>query len=141
MIGFDAPSVWKARNRGFSMGTVVSQGHLVHLTGQVAWDANEQIVGQHNVGMQTRQCFANIAALLDEVGGSLDDIVNLTTWYTSPDQLAAIQLVRHELLGAPGPASTSVMVAGLGHRDFLVELTPVAVIPEDRFRAPTNLET
>jgi len=28
------------------------------------------------------------------------------------------------------------MVAGLGHEDFLVELAPIAVVPDDRFVAP-----
>jgi hypothetical protein len=28
------------------------------------------------------------------------------------------------------------MVAGLGHEDFLVELAPIAVVPDERFRPP-----
>lgn len=34
------------------------------------------------------------------------------------------------------PVSTSVMVAGLGHPDFLVELTPIAVVSKEHFRPP-----
>jgi len=75
--------------------------------------------------------------LLAEIGGELDDIVSITTYFTDRAQLPEIQKVRGEYLtSATPPANTSVMVAGLGHKDFLVELTPVAVVPEGRFRMP-----
>ncbi|RWR31141.1 RidA family protein [Sinirhodobacter populi] len=135
--GFETDSVWKARGRGFQMGPLQPAGVTVHLTGQVAWNSEEEIVGPGDVEAQTRQCFENIASLLREVGGELSDIVAITTYFTDRAQLARIQSVRNEFFGPEtAPASTSVMVAGLGHEDFLVELTPVAVIPHDRFRSP-----
>ncbi len=119
------------------MAAVQPPGHVVHLTGQVAWDEHETIVGSGNVEAQTRQCFTNIARILEALGGQMDDIVSITTYYTDPDQLPAIQKVRNEILNAEtSPVSTSVMVAGLGHPEFLVELTPIAVIPDARFIAP-----
>lgn len=135
--GFEAPDVWHARGRGFQMGVVQPEGVTVHLTGQVAWDADERIVGRGDIEAQTRACFENIRKLLAEVGGELGDIVSVTTYFTDRSQLPAIQQVRTEYLdAASAPASTSVMVAGLGHEDFLVELTPVAVIPRERFKSP-----
>ena len=132
--GFNPTGVWGPCGRGFSMGVVQHDGHVVHLTGQVAWDENEQIVGRDDVAVQTRQCFGNISTVLAQVGGTLDDIVSITTYFTDRAQLPAIQAVRTEVFGGDtAPVSTSVMVAGLGHEDFLVELTPVAVIPRDRF--------
>ena len=136
--GFNPPGTWGPRGRGFSMGVVQHEGRVVRLTGQVAWDENENIVGKGDVRLQTRQCFRNIQAVLEAVGGGLDDIVSLTTWFTDRAQLPVIQEVRSEFLGpATAPASTSIMVAGLGHGDFLVELTPVAVIPHERFIDPS----
>lgn len=136
--GFNPPGVWAPRGRGFNMGVVQHDGHVVHFTGQVAWDESEEIVGKGDIEAQTRQCFRNIAAVLAAVGGTLDDIVSITTYFTDRAQLPAIQKVRGEFLkDATAPVSTSVMVAGLGHTDFLVELTPVAVIPADRFIAPS----
>lgn len=133
--GFETSDVWQARGRGFQMAAIQPEGRVIHLTGQVAWDADENIVGKGDVEEQTRQCFRNIERLLGVVGGDLGDVVAITTYFTDRSQLAAIQNVRTEFLpGRTAPASTSVMVAGLGHPDFLVELTPVAVIPLDRFR-------
>lgn len=135
--GFNPPGVWAPRGRGFNMGVVQHDGHVVHFTGQVAWDENEEIVGKRDIEAQTRQCFRNIRAILAAVGGTLEDVVSITTYFTDRAQLPAIQKVRTEFLhGDTAPVSTSVMVAGLGHEDFLVELTPVAVIPRERFVAP-----
>lgn len=137
--GFESSKVWRAHGRGFQMGAVQPQGVTVHLTGQVAWDSNEKIVGIGDVGIQTRQCFENIRELLTIVGGSLEDIVSITTYFTDRSQLPAIQKVRSEYLKSDSaPVSTSVMVAGLGHKDFLVELTPLIVIPENRFIEPAR---
>lgn len=133
-IGFDTDNVWRAQNRGFQMGTVQPEGVVIHLTGQVSWSVDEDIVGKNDVEMQTRQILDNISKLLEKVGGNLSDIVSITTYFTDRVQLPAIQKVRTEFFeSGKEPVSTSVMVAGLGHEDFLVELTPIAVIPKERF--------
>ncbi len=133
----EANGVWTARGREFSMGVVQPQGKVIHFTGQVAWDEAEKIVGEGDVAEQTRQCFRNIEKLLAAVGGRMDDLVAVTTYYTDRSQLPLIQQVRNEFLDAENaPTSTSIMVAGLGHEDFLVELAPIAVVPDDRFVAP-----
>ena len=135
--GFNQYGVWAPKNRGFNMGVVQHEGKVIHFTGQVAWDENEQIVGNGDVEMQTRQCFRNIIALLGPIGGTIEDIVSMTTYFTDRAQLPAIQRVRTEFFANnTAPVSTSVMVAGLGHIDFLVELTPIAVIPNERFTEP-----
>ena len=137
MLSFNPSGVWQPRGRGFSMGLVQPTGRVIQMTGQVAWDEAERLIGKGDVARQTRQCFANIERLLSAVGGRLEDLVAITTYFTARDQLPLIQAVRQEVLGQEAqPVSTSVMVAGLGHPDFLVELTPVAVIPEARFVAP-----
>lgn len=135
--GFEIDGVWKSQGRGFQMGVVQENGVIVHLTGQVAWSADEEIIGKGDVGRQTRQCFENIQKLLSKVGGELSDIISITTYFTNRSQLPVIQKIRTEFLKLGSePASTSVMVAGLGHKDFLVELTPIAVIPQNRFISP-----
>ena len=138
-IGFEVNDVWRARGRGFQMAALQPDGIVIHLTGQVAWDENENIVGMGDIEAQTRQCFENIGKLLERVSGNLNDIVSLTTYFTDRSQLPKIQKVRGEFLAAgSAPVSTSVMVAGLGHVDFLVELTPIAVVPKDRFEPPVQ---
>lgn len=138
-IGFEADTVWRARGRGFQMAAIQPEGMVVHFTGQVAWDRHEQIVGKGDVEIQTRTCFQNIEVLLAKVGGHLGDVISITTYFLDRTHLPVIQKVRNEFLAdTAAPVSTSVMVAGLGHEDFLVELTPVAVIPGHRFKQPSG---
>lgn len=136
-LRYNPDTVWGPRGRGFSMGVVAPAGRMIHFTGQVAWDAQERIVGAGDVAEQTRQCFRNIAAVLAPVGGELADLVSVTTYYLDPAHLPRIQAAREEVFaGMAPPASTSIMVAGLGSPEFLVELAPIAVIPEGRFVEP-----
>lgn len=115
------------------MGYIQPEGRVVYLTGQVAWDRDENIVGKDDVVEQTRQCFRNIENLLREIDGRLDDLVSITTYFLKSEDLPKIQAVREAFLSRENPpVSTSVKVAGLGHEDFLVELTPIAVVPYDR---------
>ena len=138
-LGINPPNVWAPRGRGFSMGLAHNEGITVHFTGQVAWDASERIVGVGDVERQTRQCFDNIKLVLGAVGGQVTDLVSITTYYTERPQLPLIQKVRAKYLDFEDPpVSTSVMVAGLGHEHFLVELAPIAVIPPSRFISPEN---
>lgn len=138
-VGFESEDVWRSRGRGFQMGAIQPEGIVVHLTGQVAWDRDEKIIGKGDIEIQTRQCYENIKVLLAEIGGTLQDIVSVTTYFTDRVQLPSIQKVRTEYFDtASAPVSTSVMVAGLGHEDFLVELTPIAVVPTDRFKSPED---
>ncbi len=135
--GFNPPGTWGPRGRGFSMGVVQHPGQVIHFTGQVAWNEAEEIVGLGDVAAQTHQCFRNIEAVLTAVGGRLEDLVSVTTYFTDRAQLPLIQEVRNHYFDPDrAPASTSIMVAGLGHPDFLVELAPIAVVPPERFRAP-----
>jgi len=114
------------------MGLVQPEGRVIQFTGQVAWDADEKIIGKGDVAEQTRQCFRNMEALLREVGGTLENVVSITTYFLDLDDLPIIQNVRNEFLSElDPPVSTSVKVAGLGHDEFLVELTPIAVVPND----------
>jgi len=137
--GFNPPGIWAPRGRGFNLGVIQHGGRVIHFTGQVAWDEQEGLVGKGDVEAQTHQCFRNIRAVLEAVGGRLEDIVSVTTYFTDRSQLPVIQKVRNQYFDqGTAPVSTSVMVAGLGHEDFLVELTPVAVVPEERFVEPAE---
>jgi len=132
---FESQGVWKPEGRGFSMGRIQPDGKTVYLTGQVAWDVDSKLVGLDDVSIQTEQCFRNIDLLLKEVGGELKDIVSLTTYFLTYEDLGLIQKIRSKAFeGCIPPVSTSVRVAGLGDPGFLVELTPIAVIPFERYK-------
>lgn len=132
---FQAPGVWRAFGCN-SMGLVVGEGRQVLLTGQVAWDDRRHVVGIGDMGVQARQVFRNIQALLAAVGGEMNDVVSIVTYVTTPDGLGDIHAARTEFFSPPYPVSTLVQVAALVDPDLLIEVTASAVVSEDRYRAP-----
>jgi len=135
-IRINPANVWSDDDFPFSQAVVEPEGQRVHLTGQVAWNAEGQVVGSGDAKRQTECAIDNIGKILAELGGSLSDIVSLTMYYVRDEDLPAIQSVRSRRFEKPtGPAVTGVKVAALVDPALLVELTVIAVIPNERFRA------
>lgn len=78
---------------------------------------------------QTRGCFRQIAEAVASHGGSLADVVRITTYLTDLEEYAQFSAVRAELFAGGLPASTAVRVAGL-LQGALVEIDAVAFIEE-----------
>ena len=138
-IRLNPTSVWSDPDFPFHQAVVEPDGRRVHLTGQVAWDENCVVVGVGDARKQTERAIDNIQWILADLGGSISDIVSVTMYYVRDEDLEEIQAVRRDRFHKPtGPAVTGVKVAGLVNPDLLVELTVVAVIPEDRAQVSTS---
>ena len=136
-IRFNPPECWPRAGRAFNHGVVEPAGRRVHLTGQVAWDGANQLVGGADAAAQMERCVFNIRAILEPMGGRLEDIVSMTVYFLDPADLPAIQAVRARHFPAEtAPASILIQVSGLVAPELKVELVPIAVIPEARFRDP-----
>lgn len=134
---FNPPSGWPQAGRAFNHGVVQPEGKTLHITGQVAWDRNGQLVGEGDVEAQMRKSFDNMIDILEPVGGRMDDIVSMTIFFLSRDDLPTIQRVRAEYFCAEtAPASIIIQMPDLVVPELLVELVPIAVIPLDRYREP-----
>ena len=136
--GFNPQGVWKESQKTYSQGVVQHEGRVIHVTGQIAWDADNQLVGKNDVEAQARQCLKNIETILAAVGGVLEDVVSMTIYCTHPDQIPHISKVRSEFFEAgSAPVSIFIQAAALVHPDWLVEMVPIAVVPHERFREPS----
>jgi enamine deaminase RidA (YjgF/YER057c/UK114 family) len=103
-------------------------GRIVFLSGQLAWDRNGETVGKGDMRAQLRQVGENLKAALAEAGGSLSDIVKITTFVTDMDQFFGCIDVREEFFGPGWPASTTVEVSRLAHPEMLIEVEAIAVV-------------
>ena len=113
----------------FSNGVKVSGGDLLFISGQLAFDANAQLVGKGDMGAQTRQVLKNIGAVLEQAGGSFADIVRVTVFTRDINRFREIHDARLEFFD-PGhlPASTMVEISKFVHEDALIEIEAIAVI-------------
>ena len=83
-------------------------------------------------GDQARIAFRNLEAELEQVGGSLDDVVELTTYHRDLDSLEEFRRIKSEVFGSREPAWTAVAVSDLVEPESLVEIKATAVIGASR---------
>ena len=121
-------SLYDSVRYGFSHATLQEGGRTLHLAGQVGWDKDYQLAAG-DLAAQTRQCLANLKAVLAEAGATPADVVRLRTYVVdhTPDKLGVIGSELGAFYGDLTPApNTIVGVAALALPDFLIEIEAVA---------------
>ncbi len=117
------------RGGAFSAGVEAPAGRTVYVSGQVAMDAEGNVVGEGDAKAQTEKVLDNVSVVLEEAGGSLDDVVKVTVFITDMGMYDEVHEVRRRYFGEPYPASSMVEVSALIDPRLLVEVEAVAVIP------------
>jgi len=112
----------------YKMGTRMEGGHLLYISGQVAWDTSGNIVGKGDVRAQARQTFQNLRGVLRAAGGDLKDLMKITSYITKIEDFPAVAEARSEVFQGELPASTLIVVKSLFHPDFLIEVEGVAAV-------------
>ncbi len=126
------PAGWKAP-RGYSNGVLAPQGaQTLYIAGQVAWDAEQRLVGGNDFAQQFRQALSNVAAVLRAAGGREARLVRVTVYVTDKHAYLSatkeIGAVWREIVGAWYPAMSLVEVAALLEPGALVEIEASAVL-------------
>ena len=106
----------------------VRMGDLLFISGQVSWDESGNVVYPGDPEGQARQAFANMEALLESAGGSMDDVAALTVFVSDIAYASVVSKVRREVFSPPYPAASSVAVAALVLDELLVEIEAIAVL-------------
>jgi enamine deaminase RidA (YjgF/YER057c/UK114 family) len=122
-----------APGRGYAHA-VTASGQLAFISGQIALDADGQLVGPGDLRAQTEQAMRNLRNILRSLGADWSDVVRFTWYVVDVKEVQLIRDVRDEFIrpvlgDAPNPASSLVQVAGLFRPDLLVEVEAVAALP------------
>ena len=96
---------------------------LLVISGQLASDLDADIVGQ------TEQALDQLKLAVEACGGTLANIIKLTTFTTDLARRDEVRALRLRYFNEPYPASTLVKVAGLVDPRALVEIEALAVVP------------
>ncbi len=113
---------------GVGYSHVAKVGSTVYLAGQIALDPAGALVGAGDIEAQAQQVYANLQAILEELGGSLKDIVKMTTYLTDRSHLGAFRRVRNRFFSDPFPPNTLLFISGLAQPGYLIEIEAVAVL-------------
>ena len=124
---FCAPGVFDPAT--YSQGIKVTQAQtILVLSGQVAYTADGGVACRGDFKGQARGAFEAIKALVECQGGTMANVVKITTYVTDMRYRLDLAPLREEFLGKKGPASTLVEISALAHPDWMIEIEAIAVI-------------
>ena len=111
-----------------------SQGVQV---GDTLWISGQLGIGSDGkpgatIEEQTRLAFQNLSRVLEEAGGSLAEVVELTTYHLAMDDLPQVAAVKGEFISQDFPAWTAIGVTALAMPEFLIEVKATAVIGREK---------
>ena len=127
-----APSgLFDSLQYGFAQVAIVPTpfGDAVHVSGQVAWDAERSVVGPGDIGRQLTKSLENLAVALESVGAKLDQVGALRLYIRQSHihEGAAISGALKAAFGDNPPCATWIGVPSLADDQFLVEVEPSVV--------------
>jgi enamine deaminase RidA (YjgF/YER057c/UK114 family) len=106
----------------------IRRGKTLYISGQIAHDVNGKLVGQGDARAQGEQVYQNIKGILESCGGTMQNIVRITTYVTSLAYRPIMVEIRAKHFPKDPPASTFLVVASLADPAFLVEVDAIAVL-------------
>jgi 2-iminobutanoate/2-iminopropanoate deaminase len=104
----------------------VRAGELLFVSGQIPLDPATGVLVDGDIATQTHRVFANLKAILEAGGASLDRVVRTTVYLADMDDFVAMNEVYATYFSAPAPARATVQAARLP-KDARIEIDVIAV--------------
>jgi len=103
-------------------------GDTLYIAGQVARDVDGNLVGRGDFEAQVRQVHENLKNIVEEAGGSLQNIVKMTTFLTHYSYIETYRSVKNHFFPEPCPPNTLLIIDSLALPDYMIEVEAVAVL-------------
>ncbi|MGV6801535.1 MAG: RidA family protein [bacterium] len=108
--------------------TTVQVGKTLYLSGIIAYNAEENSFAPADITAQAEQIFDNLELILTESDARLTNVVKVSVFLKSPEDMKAMNDVYLRRFGDHRPARTTVPGVDWGHAQILMELEAVAII-------------
>jgi enamine deaminase RidA (YjgF/YER057c/UK114 family) len=106
----------------------VKIGNTVEVTGTVAVDANNELVGKNDAYAQTRFIIEKIEAVLKRAGASLSDVVRTRMFVTDISRWEEYGRAHGEFFSTIKPCTSKIEVKGLIDPEYLIEIEATAIL-------------
>ena len=103
----------------------IRAGSLLFVSGQIPLDPATGAMVDGDVAAQTHRVFANLKAILEAAGASLDNVVRSTVYLADMNDFAVVNGVYGTYFSSPAPARATVQAARLP-TDARVEIDVIA---------------
>lgn len=91
----------------------IQYGSVVCLSGQIPLDPTTMMLVSDDIKRQTEQVFANLKAVCEAAGGSLNHLLKITIYLTDLSQFSLINDVMTSFFNEPYPARATIQVSAL----------------------------
>jgi enamine deaminase RidA (YjgF/YER057c/UK114 family) len=126
-INFSSGAKWEDIV-GYSRAVRV--GNTIEVTGTVAVDENNQLVGADDAYAQTKFIIEKIGKVLQELGSSLEDIIRTRMFVTDISRWEEYGRAHGEFFNKIKPCTSMIEVKGLIAPEYLVEIEATAIVIE-----------
>jgi 2-iminobutanoate/2-iminopropanoate deaminase len=113
--------------QGAPYSQAVKANGFVFVSGQLSLRPGETDLSAGDIKAQTQQVLANLSAILEEAGSSLDRLVKTTVFLQDLGDFAGMNEVYASHVGSTPPARSTVEVAKLPS-GALVEIEAIALV-------------
>lgn len=108
----------------------IKTGNTVYISGQVAADAQGNVVGLGDPGAQAVKVFENMQTIMEAAGGTLADVANTTTYMTNLLFRPPVNQARQSF-GMNTMTNSSLIISSLAQAEYLTEVEAIAVLNEE----------
>ena len=113
--------------QGAPYSQAIKANGFVFVSGQLSLRPGDKELSAGDIGSQTEQVIANLRAILEAAGTSLDNLVKTTVFLQNLDDFAGMNEVYSKHVGERPPARSTVEVAKLPS-GALVEIEAIALV-------------
>jgi 2-iminobutanoate/2-iminopropanoate deaminase len=113
--------------QGAPYSQAIKANGFVFVSGQLSLRPGDKELSAGDIGAQTEQVLANLRAILESAGTSLDNLVKTTVFLQNLDDFGGMNEVYSKHVGERPPARSTVEVAKLPS-GALVEIEAIALI-------------
>ncbi|HTZ41059.1 MAG TPA: Rid family hydrolase [Syntrophales bacterium] len=130
MRKFDIIDPWHLEGR-YTFSTAVRRGPFLFISGLTARNPETgEIAGKDDIVAQADMIFRKMQKILEEAGGSFDDVVKTTDYVTTLEHYRETAAVRRKYFRNGFPAATGVVVKALVNPEALIEIDAIAILED-----------
>jgi enamine deaminase RidA (YjgF/YER057c/UK114 family) len=124
-VNYSSGTKWEAE---FGYSRAVKIGNYIEVSGTVALDENNIVIGENDSYLQTKYILQKIETILIRAGGTLKDVVRTRIFVTNISNSEEIGRAHGEVFNETKPCTTMVEVSALIAPQFLVEIEATAIM-------------
>lgn len=106
----------------------VKLGNVIEVTGTVAVDENNLLVGKDNAYEQTRFIITKIEKVLQQAGASLKDVVRTRMFVTDISRWEEYGKAHGEFFKDIKPCTSMIEISSLIEKDYMIEIEATAIL-------------